>query len=105
MAAGGQPAPLWASPQATGELQLQSAVYLFALPVAVEQKFFPFLKPVLTEAQTSLIGSALARSGSLEPAEIGLRLPCGSFWNLLTETTPAAPHYQNIACNPNTFCH
>lgn len=60
MAAGGHPAPLWASPQATGELQLQSAVYLLALPVAVKQKFFPFLKPVLTEAQTSLISSALS---------------------------------------------
>ena len=45
-----------------------------------------------------LIGSALASGGSvLEPAGIGSIRHRGSFWDLLTEATPVAPRYQNLA--------
>jgi len=44
------------------------------------------------------MGLALVSSGSvLEPAGISAIRHGGSFWQLLTEATSVAPHYQNLA--------
>jgi len=44
------------------------------------------------------VGSALASGRSvLEPAGVGSFGHRGSFWQLLTEATAAAPCYQNFA--------
>jgi len=61
--------------------------------------FFPLLKTAIPELLgPSLMGSALASSGSvLELAGIGSVGHGRSFWQLLTEATPAASCYQNLA--------
>ena len=61
--------------------------------------FLPLLKHVITEAlPLSLIGLALASGGSnLARAGTGFVRHGGSFSQLLTEATPIAPHYQNLA--------
>jgi len=70
---------------------------LTPLPAAA-QHFLPFLKYVTREALLVLRGSALASYRSiLEPAGAGSVRLVSSFWYLLTEATPAAPHYQNLA--------
>ncbi|KAM9616085.1 uncharacterized protein ACIBXB_020459 [Morphnus guianensis] len=58
-----------------------------------QQLFFPLLRSVIPEVlPLSLMGSALSSSGSvLEPAGIGSVGHGGSFWHLLTESTPVAP--------------
>jgi len=60
---------------------------------------FLLLNCVIPEALPPLLmGSALASGGSvLEPAGIGSILHGGNFWQLLTEATPVAPCYQNLA--------
>ena len=56
------------------------------------RRFFPFLKYIITDALSSLMGSALAISGSiLELVGIGSIRHGGSFSQLLTEAIPIAP--------------
>jgi len=66
--------------------------------------FLPLLKYVITETLPPLLtGLALASGGSiLELAGTGFIRHGGSFSQLLTEATPVAPRYQNLAtqtCN------
>jgi len=70
-----------------------------SLSTAVPQQVFPLLKYVILEVlPPSLMGSALGSSGSvLEPAGTGSVRHGGGFSQLLTEATPIAPHYQNLA--------
>ena len=112
-AAGGQPAPPGASPQAAGELVLRAwstscppaaltlgAAGLVLTPLSQllsHSSFFPFLQSAFPEAHpVSLPGSALASGRSLlEPSGAGSDLTWGSFWALLPEATPAAPPQPN----------
>jgi len=60
--------------------------------------FFPFKICYHRGPATLLIGLALTSGGSiLAPASIGFIKHWGSFLQLLTEATPIAPRYQNLA--------
>ena len=80
-AAGGQPAPPGASPQAAGELLL----FPFLDGLSHRRKHHPFC---LTSGQQRV---------PLEPPGTGPYLTWGSCCILLTEDTPAAPRYQNLS--------
>jgi len=110
-AAGAQPDSPWSLPQAAGEPLLRRLEHLFPLllhwPWCLQSSysslqlqnalthFFSFLKHVIPEAlPPPLMGLCLALSSIrsvLEPAGVGSVRHRRSFWQLLTEATPAAP--------------
>jgi len=118
-AAEGQPTSPWSSSWAAGESLLWLLEHL--LPLLLHRSwclqscfshihtplshcsFLPLLKYIITEVLPPLLmGSALASRGYiLELAGIGSVRHSGSFWQLLTDTTPVYPLLPT-PCKPST---